>query len=238
MKKCLFEGAFDLAHCHTQAHHHGDAHNHKGHHRAVSLFMDIVGPKCRQVEQVMGQLHCPELSHTQLQVIRAEVSLLCSNKHHKHSVKHALHHFYHELGEHHVALHNPYVLFGPIVAQKINRLKLELCKVKTKLIHKMDSMHQINLFKESFALAYDVLGSKISAIHSSDLTVKEFERIKHQVEKVSETIQHCKEAFYSRVGGFGKHIDPNVIGMAEGLKMKWKTLKEMVNQKEMEINRA
>ena len=246
MKKCLFDGAFDVSPCHT--HHHDDAHSHNGghhhhhdhhhNHRPLNLFMEIVGPKWRQVEQVMGQLHCPELSHTQLQVIRAEVALLCANKHCKHSVKHALHHFYHELGAHHVALHNPYVLFGPVVALKIKQLKLELCKLKTKLIHKTDSMNQIHLFKESFLLAYDVLGNKISAIHASDLTVKELERIKHQVEKVSETIHHCKEAFYSRVGGFGKHIDPNIIGMAEGLKMQWHTLKEMVRQKEMEINRA
>lgn len=255
MKKCLFEGVFDSVHCHADSHHHGHHadshhhghhaghhnhhhHNHHHHHRAFNLFMEIVGPKWRQVEQVMGQLHCPELSHTQLQVIRAEVALLCSNKHHKHSVKHALHHFYHEFGAHHVVMHNPYVLFGPIVAQKIKHLKLEMCRLKTKLIHKSDSMSQIHLFKESFLLAYDCLGNKMSALHSADLTVKELEHIKHQVEKVSEMISHGKEAFYNCVGGFGKHIDPKIISMAEGLKMQWHALKEMLHHKEMEIARA
>lgn len=250
MKHCLFGGAFDAAHsqhhgnahCHETGHHHGHHgshhHNHHHHHRAINLFMEIVGPKWRQVERVMGQLHCPELSHTQLQVIRAEVCLLCANKDHKHSVKHALHHFYHEFGAHHVAMHNPYVQFGPIVARKIMQLKLELCRLKTKTIHKADSMHQIALFKESFLLAYDCLGSKMSALHSADLTVNELEHIKHQVEKVSQVICHSKDAFYSCVGGFGKHIDPSVIAMAEGLKMQWHALKEMLHHKEREIARA
>jgi hypothetical protein len=173
-----------------------------------------------------------------MQVIRAEVATLCANKHHKHSVKHALHHFYHELGVQHAALHNPYVVFGPIVAQKIKHLKLELCKMKSKMIHKADSMQQIHLFKESFLLAYDCLGNKMRALHSSDLTVKELERIKHQVEEVSHKIHQCKHHFYNQIGGFGKHIDPSIIGMAEGLKMQWHNLKEMLHRKEMEIARA
>ena len=256
MKKCLFDGAFDSMHgheahphhphhadkdCHEQDaghHHHNHHHNHHHHYRAIHMFNDIVGPKWCQVERVMGQLHCPDLSHAQLQVIRAEVAGLGANKHHKHSVKHALHHFYHELGVHHAALHNPYIVFGPIIAQKIKHLKLELCRMKTILIHKSDSMSQQRLFNEAFHMAFAHVGGLINDLHSEDLTVKRLEHIKHEVEAAHHKIQQCKHHFYNHVGGFGKHIDASVLGMAKGLKMQWHTVKETLHQKEMEIARA
>jgi hypothetical protein len=250
MSKCLFDGVFGSAHCHAQHHHHhaeAGAQHHEGHHHhhnhhhhyhAIHLFNEIVGPKIRQVEQVLGQLHCPELSHTQIQVIRAEVAILVSNKHHKHSVKHALHHFYHELGVHHAALHNPYVVFGPIVAQKIKHVKLELCKLKSTLVHRADSMSQQRLFNEAFHLAFSHLARLINDLHASDLTVKRLEHIKHEVEAVHHKIHQCKDHFYNHIGGLGRHIDASVVGMAEGLKMQWHRVKEALHQRELEIVRA
>jgi len=202
------------------------------------LFGEIVGPKWVQLERLIGQLHCPELSHAQLMVIRAEVKELCAGKHHKHSIKHALHHFYRELGVHHAALHNPYVVFGPIVAQKIKHLKLEMHKLQSALLRKHDSMSQQRLFNESFHLAFAHLGRMINDLNSCDLTVKCLERIKHEVGALESRIHECKHHFYGHIGGVGKHIDSSVIGMAEGLKMQWHTLKEKLHQKELEIIRA
>jgi len=236
---------FGGSNCHSGSMHQNDCndhvphhHNHQQHYRAIHLFNEIVGPKVRQVDQVLGQLHCPELSHTQLQVIRAEVALLMANKHHKHSVKHALHQFYHELGIQHAVLHNPYMIFGPIVAQKIKHLKLELCKLKSQVVHKFDSMSQQRLFNEAFHLAFSHLGRLLNDLAASDLTVKRLEHIKHEVETVTHKIHECKDHFYNYIGGFGSHVDSSVVGMAEGLKMQWAKLKEMLHQKEMEIARA
>jgi len=254
MKKCLFEGVFEGMHCHTGGHHHsiesdchdgaGSHHHHHHHHiqnnhyHAIHMFNDIVVPKWRQVERVMGQLHCPDISHAQLQVVRVEIAELTANKHHKHSVKHALHHFYHEMGIHHAALQNPYLIFGPIVAQKIKHLKLELCTLKSHLIHRCDSMSQQRIFNEAFHIAFDHVGRMINDLNASDLTVKRLEHIKNEVKNVHNKIQQCKTHFYNHIGGFGKHIDSSVVGMAEGLKMQWHRVKEMLHQKEMEIVRA
>jgi hypothetical protein len=51
-------------------------------------------------------------------------------------------------------------------------------------------------------------------------------------------IHECKDHFYNHIGGVGKHIDASVVGMAEGLKMQWHKVKEMLHQRELEIARA
>jgi len=252
MKKCLFDGAFGAMHCHTEHahhnhaeghghghhHHHGHHHGHHPDHHAFHLFGEIVGPKYVQLERVIGQLNCPELSHTQLMVVHAEIKELCAGKHNKHSIRHALHHFYRELGVHHTSSHNPYIVFGPIVAQKIKHLKLEMHKLQSALMHKHDSMNQQKLFTESFHLAFAHLGRMINDLNSCDLTVKRLEHIKHEVESLSHRIHQCTHHFYGHIGGFGKHIDASIVGMAEGLKMQWRMLKEKLHQKEIEIIRA
>jgi len=249
--RCIFENYFSSHHHtpspmhHCDEHHHGDhhhGHGHHHHHHSRTLFNEFVGHKIHQLEQVKGQLHCPELSHAQLQVIRAELALLTASKDHKHSIKHALHAYYHAMNIHHPALRtaisNPYMLFGPVVAHKISHLKLEMCKVKTMLLRKLDSFHQQSLFNEAFRLAFHHVGNLIRDLHCEELTVKRLEHIKAEVETVQEKLHHCKEHFYHLVGGMGKHIDTSVVGMAEGLKMQWHRVTELLAQREREISRA
>jgi len=229
----------DEAHhgCHTAADCHSAGHH--GHHpRSDVLFQELVGRQIHQLEQIKGQLRCPELSHTQLQVIRAELALLTANKDHKHSIKHALHAYYHAMGIAHPVLRNPYVVFGPKVAYRINQLKLDMCKVKETLLRKLDSHNQQELFNDAFRLAFHHLGNLIRDLHDGDLTVKRLEHIKAEVEILQGKIHQCKEHFYHLVGGMGKHIDTSIVGMAEGVKMQWKRVKELLAQREAEIARA
>jgi len=215
---------------------HTDGHAHP--HRSCVLFQEMVGKKIHQLEQVKGQLRCPELTHAQLQVIRAEVALLTAGKDHVHSIKHALHAYYHAMGINHAALRNPYVVFGPVVAHKIAHLKLEMCKVKERLIRTVDSFNQQDLFTEAFRLAFHHLGTLIRDLGDHDLTVARLEHIKAEVTKVQSIIHQCKDHFYHMIGGIGSHIDPSILGMAEGLKMQWKRVKELVAKHELNIAHA
>ena len=115
---------------------------------------------------------------------------------------------------------------------------MEMHKLQSTLLHKHDSMSQQRLFNESFHLAFAHLGRMINDLNSCDLTVKRLEHIKHEVESFEHKIHEFKHHFYGQIGGFGKHIDASVVGMAEGLKMQWHTLKEKLHQKELEIIRA
>jgi len=241
IKDCLFQGLLSHTNdsdggCHsaTQCH----ASGHGGHHRSDVLFQELVGHKIHQLEQIKGQLRCPELSHTQLQVIRGELALLMANKEHKHSIKHALHAYYHAMGVAHPVLRNPYVVFGPKVAYRINHLKMEMCKIKEKMLRKLDSCHQQELFNDAFRLAFHHLGNLIRDLHDEDLTVKRLEHIKAEVDMAQHKIHQCKEHFYQLVGGVGQHIDTSIVGMAEGVKMQWKRVRELLAQREADIARA
>jgi len=242
MKECIFQGLLPHAEgshhgCHTATDCHTSGH-HGQHPRSNVVFNELVGHKIHQLEQIKGQLRCPELSHTQLQVIRAELAVLTANKDNKHSIKHALHAFYHAMGIAHPVLRNPYVVFGPKVAHRINHLKREVCKVKEQLLRKLDSHNQQELFEDAFRLAFHHLGNLVRDLHDCDLTVKRLEHIKAEVEMVQGKIQQCKEHFYHLVGGMGHHIDTSIMGMAEGLKMQWKHVKELVAKREADIARA